>query len=91
MNYVLWCVIDLTLHLNSLFLLMADSDTQDPEVTASQIQCNEVSFLCRDQKREKKRQRGREMSFSPDLYTDIFICSKYIPFIVRGNVSVLNN
>ena len=46
MNYILWCVIDLTLHLNSLLLLMAHFDTEDPEVTPSQIQCNEVSFLC---------------------------------------------
>lgn len=37
MNDVLRCVIDLTLHLNRLFLLMAHFDTEDPEVTASQI------------------------------------------------------
>lgn len=51
MNDVLWCVIDLTLHLNGLFLLMAYFDAEDPEVTASQIQRDEVSFLCRDEEK----------------------------------------
>lgn len=46
MNNVLWRVVDFTLHLNSLFLLVAHFDTEDPEVTASQVKCNEVSFLC---------------------------------------------
>ena len=50
MNDVFWCVVDLTLHLNGLFLLMAHFDAEDPEVTASQIQRNEVSLLCRDRK-----------------------------------------
>ena len=45
-NDVLRRVIDLTLHLNGLFLLVAHFDTKDPEVTASQIQSNEVSLLC---------------------------------------------
>lgn len=46
MNDVLRRVVDFTLHLNSLLLLVAHSDVEDPEVTASQIQCNEVSLFC---------------------------------------------
>lgn len=44
-NDVLWRVIDLTLHLDGLLLLMAHFDTEDPEVAASQIQSDKVSFF----------------------------------------------
>lgn len=55
---VFWCVIDLTLHLNGLFLLVAHSDAEDPEVTAAQIQRNEVALLCQTDnvgRRERER------------------------------------
>lgn len=45
MNDILRCVVDLTLHLDGLLLLVADFDTEDPEVAASQIQSNEVSLF----------------------------------------------
>lgn len=53
--YVLWCVVALTLHLNRLFLLVAHSDVEDPEVAASQVQRNEISFLCSDRKSGRDR------------------------------------
>lgn len=45
MNNVLWRVVDLTLHLDSLFLLVAHFDTEDPEVAASQIQSDKISLF----------------------------------------------
>ena len=50
MNDVLWCVVDFTLHLNCLLLLVAHFDAEDPEVAASQVQRDEVTFLCGDGK-----------------------------------------
>lgn len=50
MDDVLWCVVDLTLHLNGLFLLMAHFHTKNPEVTAPQVQSDEVTFLYEDKK-----------------------------------------
>lgn len=57
---VFWCVIDLTLHLNGLFLLVAHSDAEDPEVTAAQIQRNEVALLCQTDN-VGRREREREV------------------------------
>lgn len=54
-NNVLWCVVDLTLHLNGLLLFVAHSDAEDPEVATSQIQCDEVSLLCRDRLEDRMR------------------------------------
>lgn len=53
---VIRCVIDLTLHLNSLLLLVADSDVEDSKVAASQIQSNEVSLFCGDRETLGRRE-----------------------------------
>lgn len=42
---VLRSVVNLTLHLHRLLLLMAHAHVEDPEVTSSQIQSNEVSLF----------------------------------------------
>lgn len=63
---ILWRVIDLALHLHGLFLLVAHSDTEDPEVTASQIQSDEVSLLYSD------RKVGGEEEMSRRQLTEIY-------------------
>lgn len=42
---VLRSVVHLTLHLHRLLLLVAHSHVEDPEVTSSQVQGNEVSLF----------------------------------------------
>lgn len=51
MNDVFWRVINLTLHLNRLLLLLAHSDVENPEITASQIQRNEIPLFCPHKKK----------------------------------------
>lgn len=60
MNNILGRVVDFALHLHSLFLLMAHFDTEDSEVAASQIECNEVSFLCCDGKSWNTGRKGKK-------------------------------
>lgn len=45
MNDVLWRVVNLTLHLDGLFLLVAYFNTEDPEVAATQIQSDKISLF----------------------------------------------
>lgn len=44
-NDVLRRVVHLTLHLHRLLLLVAHSHVEDPEVTSTQVQSNEVSLF----------------------------------------------
>lgn len=82
MNDVLWRVVDLTLHLNGLFLLMAHFDAEDPEVTASQIQRDEVSLLCRERKGGRtgggQRERGRNVNLLLDTSALLFITDGFL-------------